>query len=110
MRLPLSRLSFTLYYHLFVLLDLTLQLHCLLPLVLHLPLYFRTCIVYFITFIGQTLVTLLQPLYFTFHLLVRSHLFSSLSSQLSEFCVPLSCNVVQPHVSVLQLSVVFLGV
>ena len=104
-----SRLSLTLYYYLFVLLDLTLQLHRLLPLVLHLPLHLCTCIVYFITFIGQALVTLLQPLYLTLHLLVRSHLFSSLSSQLSKFCVPLSCNVVQPHVSVLQLSVVFLG-
>lgn len=105
-----SRLSLTLYYHLFVLLDLTLQLHRLLPLVLHLPLHLCTCIVYFITFIGQALVTLLQPLYLTLHLLVCSHLFSSLSSQLSKFCVPLSCNVVQPHVSVLQLPVVFLGV
>ena len=98
-----------LQYDPLMLFNLLVYLSSLLSMVLSLPLNFSTSVLYFITFIGQPLIALFVPLYFPFHVLVGSHLFSCFTSELCQLGIPLSCNMIQAHVLVLQPTIVSLG-
>ena len=92
-----------------VFLDLLMYLTCLLSVILCLPLNFCASVLYFVAFICESLVALLVPLDLPLHVLVGRHLLGGLPPQLSQLRVPLPCNVIQPHVLVLQPRIVSLG-
>jgi hypothetical protein len=92
-----------------VFLDLLLYLASLLPMILSLPLDLRPGVLYFVTFIGKSLVCLFVSLDLDFHFLICRHLLGSLASQLSQFSVPLASHVIQSQVFVLEPCIVSLG-
>lgn len=106
--LLVSWFSFVFKYDPLMLLYLLVYLICLLPVILCLPLNFCPSVLYFITFIYKSLIALFIPLNLTFHVLVGSHLFGCLPSELCQLCIPLPCKMIQPHVLVLQPRIVSL--
>ena len=81
-------------YDSLVFLDLLMNLTCLLPVILCLPLYFCACVLYFIAFICESLVALLVLFDLPLHVLVGRHLLGGLPPQLSQLRVPFPCNVI----------------